>query len=78
MTARPAKGTPVIVHTDPDRCCGAGQCVLAAPGVFDQREDDGTVLLLDATPPAALAREVADAVAACPGGAIRLEEEAPR
>ncbi|GAA2118812.1 ferredoxin [Kitasatospora saccharophila] len=68
----------MLVHVDPDRCCGAGQCVLAAPEVFDQREDDGTVLLLDANPPAALVREVADAVAACPGGAIRLEEDPPR
>ncbi|WP_033220540.1 ferredoxin [Kitasatospora phosalacinea] len=68
----------MIVHVDADRCCGAGQCVLAAPEVFDQRDEDGTVVLLDASPPAALVREVADAVAACPGGAIRLEEGTPR
>ncbi|GLW55566.1 ferredoxin [Kitasatospora phosalacinea] len=68
----------MIVHVDPDRCCGAGQCVLAAPEVFDQHEEDGTVLLLDPRPPAALAREVADAATACPGGAIRLEEGTPR
>ncbi|BAJ26504.1 MULTISPECIES: ferredoxin [Kitasatospora] len=68
----------MLVHVDPDRCCGAGQCVLAAPDVFDQDERDGTVVLLAARPPADLAREVADAVAACPGGAIRLEEGVPR
>ncbi|MFJ4675349.1 MULTISPECIES: ferredoxin [Kitasatospora] len=68
----------MIVHVDRDRCCGAGQCVLAAPEVFDQSDEDGTVVLLDARPPAELVREVADAVAACPAGAIRLEEGAPR
>jgi ferredoxin len=26
---------------DQDRCCGAGMCTLAAPGVFDQGEVDG-------------------------------------
>ncbi|MEV7211876.1 ferredoxin [Kitasatospora cineracea] len=68
----------MLVHVEPDRCCGSGQCVLAAPEVFDQNEQDGTVVLLQASPPADLVREVADAVAACPGGAIRLEEGVPR
>ncbi|UBU10220.1 ferredoxin [Nonomuraea gerenzanensis] len=26
-------------------CCGAGDCVLLAPEVFDRRDDDGIVLL---------------------------------
>jgi hypothetical protein len=29
---------------------GAGSCVLIAPEVFDQREDDGIVILLNAEP----------------------------
>jgi ferredoxin len=32
------------------KCIGAGQCVLSAPAVFDQ-DDDGIVVLRDATPP---------------------------
>lgn len=39
------------VTIDEDKCCGAGQCVLIAPDVFDQRDDDGIVILLDAQPP---------------------------
>ena len=40
------------VEVDADRCCAAGQCVLTAPEVFDQDEDTGVVVLLDASPPA--------------------------
>jgi ferredoxin len=43
------------VIVDQDKCVGSGQCVLAAAGVFDQRDEDGIVVLLNASPPAALA-----------------------
>ena len=36
----------VKVHIDQDKCVGAGQCVFASPDVFDQREEDGIVVLL--------------------------------
>ena len=64
----------MIVSVDQDRCCGAGQCVRNAPEVFDQREADGIVLLLDAKPPADLHAAVWDAVGACPSGAVRATE----
>jgi len=56
-----------------ERCIGAGQCVLHAPRLFDQSDDDGTVVVLDETPspldePAAVA-----ALGSCPSGTIRLE-----
>jgi ferredoxin len=56
-----------------ERCVGAGQCVLAAPRLFDQSDEDGTVVVLDETPspedePAALA-----ALGVCPSGTIRLD-----
>jgi ferredoxin len=38
------------VHADTTVCVGAGQCALRAPAVFDQSEDDGTVVVLDAQP----------------------------
>ena len=38
------------VSVDEDKCCGAGTCVLLAPDVFDQRDEDGIVVLLDAAP----------------------------
>lgn len=64
------------VTVDQDRCCGAGQCVLLAPDVFDQGEDDGIVLLLDAEPPEGLHAAVREAAAVCPAGAIDVSEDA--
>ncbi|MFF5992684.1 ferredoxin [Prauserella flavalba] len=60
------------VQVDQDRCCGAGSCVLTAPEVFDQREDDGVVVLLDAEPPEQVHRGVREAADSCPAGAIAL------
>lgn len=62
------------VTIDEDKCCGAGQCVLAAPDVFDQREDDGIVVLLDADPPQEQYAAVRDAAAVCPAAAIGVRE----
>jgi ferredoxin len=61
------------VLVDENRCCGAGQCVLAAPKVFDQR-DDGIVSLLNEAPPKELYAAVREAASVCPGAAISLEE----
>jgi ferredoxin len=60
------------VELDQDKCVGAGQCVLAAPDVFDQREDDGIAVLLNDTPPDDLTTDVEQAAAVCPAMAIRL------
>uniref|UniRef100_A0AAU3H073 Ferredoxin n=1 Tax=Streptomyces sp. NBC_01401 TaxID=2903854 RepID=A0AAU3H073_9ACTN len=60
------------VTIDEDKCCGAGQCVLIAPDVFDQREDDGVVVLLDAAPPQEQHAAVGEAAAVCPAAAIQL------
>ncbi|MFI0467318.1 ferredoxin [Saccharopolyspora sp. 5N102] len=64
------------VTVDEDRCCGAGQCALLAPEVFDQREDDGVVILLDATPAEPLHAAVREAAGVCPAAAIELGENA--
>lgn len=61
------------VRTDEKRCCGAGQCVLAAPRVFEQGED-GIVRLLDMSPPKELHAAVREAVGLCPNRAISLSE----
>ncbi|MFF5565760.1 ferredoxin [Streptomyces sp. NPDC012623] len=60
------------VTVDEDKCCGAGQCVLIAPEVFDQRDDDGIVVLLDAAPPQEQHAAVREAAAVCPAAAIEL------
>ncbi|MCK2237384.1 MULTISPECIES: ferredoxin [unclassified Crossiella] len=62
------------VLIDQDRCCGAGSCVLAAPEVFDQREEDGIVALLDPTPDDSQRALVDDAVSRCPAAAISVVE----
>jgi ferredoxin len=61
------------VIVDQDMCCSAGQCVLAAPDVFDQREQDGVVVLLAETPDPSLHDAVREAASLCPAAAIRLE-----
>ncbi len=45
-----------------------------APEVFDQRDEDGVVVLLTAHPPAERAEAARKAAAACPAMAIRIEE----
>jgi ferredoxin len=58
------------VHADTTICVGAGQCALRAPAVFDQSEDDGTVIVLDTQPGHQHEEDVRAAVALCPSGAI--------
>jgi ferredoxin len=62
------------VTIDQDRCIGSGQCVLTAPDVFDQREDDGIAVLLDAEPSPGSHEDVRQAVRGCPALAIAITE----
>jgi ferredoxin len=62
------------VTVDEDKCCGAGQCVLLAPEVFDQRDEDGIVLLLADEPAAEFHQRVREAADVCPAGAIAVTE----
>jgi len=64
----------VEVELDEPKCVAAGQCVLAAPDVFDQRDEDGVAVLLDDRPGPALLDDVKEAAALCPAAAIRLVE----
>jgi ferredoxin len=65
----------VKITVDEVKCCDAGQCVLIAPEVFDQREEDGLVVLLDAEPGAGQHAAVREAASVCPAAAILLGEE---
>jgi ferredoxin len=62
------------VSIDEDSCVGAGQCVLAAPDVFDQRDEDGIVVLLDEAPGPDLHDATREAAMLCPALAIHLAE----
>jgi ferredoxin len=48
--------------------------VFHAAEIFDQRDDDGVVLLLTDNPPHDQADNARDAAAACPALAIDIEE----
>jgi len=64
----------VRVVVEVERCRGAGLCALNAPEVFDQDEEDGTVVVIDEEPPAELHQAVRVAAGLCPNSVIRLAE----
>lgn len=47
----------VEVRVDAEICAASGMCTLLVPAVFDQSEEDGTVVLADPAPPAELAAD---------------------
>ncbi|MFF2204766.1 ferredoxin [Streptomyces sp. NPDC058145] len=63
------------IDIDKDRCIGAGQCALAAPGVFTQ-DDDGYSTLLPGREDGGGDPMVREAARACPVSAIGVTEPA--
>jgi ferredoxin len=61
-----------LITVDVARCVGAGQCALAAPEVFDQDENEGTVVVRHPRPPAEHWGKVAEAADLCPAQVIRV------
>ncbi|MGI8678482.1 MAG: ferredoxin [Jatrophihabitans sp.] len=69
----PAVTSVLRIVADEDRCCGSGNCALTAPQLFDQREDDGVVVvLLDDLPAGEFEQAARTAVASCPTSALQL------
>jgi len=62
------------IIADAGKCVGAGQCVLTEPALFDQSEDDGTVVVLNGTPRGDLVEKAREAARVCPSQALSLEE----
>jgi ferredoxin len=62
------------IVADTGRCVGAGQCVLTDPTVFDQSDEDGTVIVLKENPDPADEAKVREAVQICPSQALSLED----
>lgn len=66
-------GSDPRLIADREVCIGSGLCVFAVPEVFEQSDEDGTVLLLREHPEPAQLAEVEDAVRSCPSQALRIE-----
>ena len=62
------------VTVDQDSCVSSGQCVLTAPEVFDQRDDDGVVVLVSTNPRPELDQAVREAAKLCPALAITVDQ----
>ncbi|PPK68445.1 ferredoxin [Actinokineospora auranticolor] len=62
------------VTVDRTRCVGSGMCVLTEPDIFDQSEDDGTVVLLREVPGPDQEDKARDAVHLCPAQAISVDD----
>jgi ferredoxin len=60
------------VSVQRELCVAGGHCVLQAPGVFDQDDDDGRVLLLNPEPSPEKDESVRIAAQICPAAAITI------
>lgn len=63
----------MLLRVNRETCCGAGQCVAIAPGLF-AHDDAGLVIVLEAHPDEADRVDVEDAIDSCPTQSILLEE----
>ena len=62
------------ITVDQDKCVSSGQCVLNAMEVFDQRDEDGVVELLEPEPGPDQSDNARRAAAACPALAIDIQD----
>lgn len=60
------------ITVDYGLCEGHGQCLLAAPDVFDLPDDSDHVVVLDADPDERLRDSAIRAAAMCPAQALRV------
>ncbi len=63
----------IIASTD--KCIASGSCVLTSPQVFEQRDEDGVVHILQHHPSLDLLKQVRQAIELCPARVFRLEDE---
>ena len=63
------------IVTDTGRCVGAGQCALTESAVFDQSDEDGTVVLLTDHAEGGTLANVREAVELCPSQALSIVED---
>lgn len=63
------------VEIEPYSCVSSGNCLMAAPKVFDQDPEDGRVILLTEEPGEDQRGNVDKAIFLCPAQAIAWAEE---
>lgn len=63
------------IELDQDTCIGAGNCVLTAPDLFDQRDEDGVAFLLEENPSPEQESSAKEAESMCPASAIRVHQK---
>jgi ferredoxin len=64
----------VRVSADTSKCQAYGNCLLAAPDVFDLNDDNALVEILQEHPPEEMRPAVEEAVRSCPVEALTLHE----
>jgi ferredoxin len=62
------------IEADTDMCASSGMCALTAPELFDQSDEDGTVVLLLPAPTGTQLEAAQDAARRCPSGALKLAD----
>ena len=62
------------VTIDREKCRGAGQCVMAAPGVFDH-DDEGVAFAVKERPDDDEYDDVQSAVVSCPTGSVSIVDD---
>jgi ferredoxin len=62
------------VEVDVEKCVASGQCVVIAPEVFDQQDDDGKVILLKDSPGPEYHDAVREAALICLAAVLTLTE----
>lgn len=74
FTPKTEAKTRKFFSIDASKCVGGGMCVMAAPKVFAQNEDDGLVIVLDDNPPPEQYEAVREAARLCPAIVIKINE----
>ncbi len=62
------------LYIEVDKCCGFGECVALAPGLFGMGNDNRAQLIGDATVDEAAEQSARAAAFACPAEAIGIDE----
>jgi ferredoxin len=62
------------IEADREICCSSGMCVLTAPDLFDQDEEDGRVMVLAQPEDKAQEDLARQAAQLCPSRAISVQE----